>query len=81
HFYLAMYWAEALAKQDADADIAAAFAPVAKAMQDNEARINDELLAAQGKQQDVGGYYHPDPKKAYSAMRPSPTLNGIVDGM
>ena len=81
HFYLAMYWAEALANQTADAEIAAKFAPVAKAMQENEAKINEELIAAQGKPQDVGGYYHPDTEKAYAAMRPSATLNTIVDGI
>ncbi len=80
HFYLAMYWAEALAEQSADTDIAAKFAPVAKAMQVNEAKINEELIAAQGKPQDVGGYYHPDSEKAYAAMRPSKTLNAIVEG-
>ncbi len=79
HFYLAMYWAEALAAQTADADIAAIFAPVASAMQENEAKINEELIAAQGKPQDVGGYYHPDTAKAYAAMRSSATLNAIVD--
>lgn len=79
HFYLAMYWAEALATQAADADIAAKFAPVAAAMQENEAKINDELIGAQGRPQDVGGYYHPDPAKANAAMRPSATLNAIVD--
>ncbi len=81
HFYLAMYWAEALANQTADVDIAAKFAPVALAMQENEAKINEELIGAQGKPQDVGGYYHPDSEKAYAAMRPSATLNGIVDGI
>ncbi len=81
HFYLAMYWAEALANQTADPEIAAKFAPVAKAMQENEAKINEELIAAQGKPQDVGGYYHPDSEKAYAAMRPSATLNAIVDGI
>lgn len=81
HFYLAMYWAEALANQTADAEIAAKFAPVAKALQENEAKINEELIAAQGKPQDVGGYYHPDSEKAYAAMRPSATLNAIVDGI
>lgn len=79
HFYLAMYWAEALAEQTSDTEIAAKFTPVAKAMQENEAKINEELIAAQGKPQDVGGYYHPDPEKAYAAMRPSSTLNAIVD--
>ncbi len=81
HFYLAMYWAEALANQTADAEIAAKFAPVAKALQENEAKINEELIAAQGKSQDVGGYYHPNSEEAYAAMRPSATLNGIVDGI
>ena len=81
HFYLAMYWAEALANQTADAEIAEKFAPVAKAMQENEAKINEELIAAQGKSEDVGGYYHPDTEKAYAAMRPSTTLNAIVDSI
>jgi isocitrate dehydrogenase len=79
HFYLAMYWAEALANQTSDTEIAAKFAPVAKTMSENEAKINDELVGAQGKSQDVGGYYHPNSEKAYAAMRPSATLNGIVD--
>ena len=81
HFYLATYWAEALAKQTADAEIAAKIAPVAAAMQENEAKINEELIAAQGRPHDIGGYYHPDPEKAYAAMRPSATLNAIVDGI
>jgi isocitrate dehydrogenase len=81
HFYLAMYWAEALAKQTADHEIASKFAPMAKALQENETRINEELIAAQGKPQDIGGYYHPDFKKADAAMRPSATLNTIVDGI
>ena len=80
HFYLAMYWAEALANQTDDAEIASTFVPIAKAMQENEAKINEELLAAQGKPQDIGGYYHPDEDKTYVAMRPSATLNAIVDG-
>jgi len=81
HFYLAMYWAEALANQTADAEIAAKFAPVADAFKENEAKINEELIGAQGKPQDVGGYYHPNSEKAYAAMRPSATLNAIVDGI
>jgi isocitrate dehydrogenase len=81
HFYLAMYWAEALANQTADAEIAAKFAPVAEALKENEAKINEELIGAQGASQDVGGYYHPDSEKAYAAMRPSATLNAIVDGI
>ncbi|MGA8890575.1 MAG: NADP-dependent isocitrate dehydrogenase [Anaeromyxobacteraceae bacterium] len=81
HFYLGMYWAEALAAQDKDPELKARFAPVAKALQDNEAKINAELIGAQGKPQDLGGYYQPDPAKAAKAMRPSPTLNAIIDGM
>ena len=81
HFYLAMYWAEALTEQTSDPEISAKFAPVAKAMQENEAKINEELIAAQGSPQDVGGYYHPNSEKTYAAMRPSATLNGIVDGI
>ena len=54
---------------------------MATAMQENEAKINEELIGAQGKPQDVGGYYHPNPEKAYAAMRPSATLNGIVDAI
>ena len=81
HFYLAMYWAEALAAQTSDAEIAAKFVSVARAMQENEAKINQELIAAQGSSQDIGGYYHPDWKKADAAMRSSATLNAIVDGI
>jgi isocitrate dehydrogenase len=81
HFYLAMYWAEALANQPSDSEIAAKFAPVARAMKEAEAKINEELILAQGKSQDVGGYYRPDPQKTYAAMRPSATLNAIVDGI
>jgi isocitrate dehydrogenase len=81
HFYLAMYWAESLANQKSDAEIAAKFAPVAKALQENEAKINEELIEAQGASQDVGGYYHPSSEKTYAAMRPSATLNAIVDGI
>ncbi|HET8723113.1 MAG TPA: NADP-dependent isocitrate dehydrogenase [Anaeromyxobacteraceae bacterium] len=81
HYYLGMYWAEALAAQDKDAALKARFAPVAKALKDNEAKINAELIGAQGKPQDLGGYYQPDPAKAAKAMRPSPTLNAIIDGM
>lgn len=81
HFYLAMYWAEALANQTADAEMSAKFAPVAKAMQENETKINEELIAAQGKPQEIDGYYHPNTEKTYAAMRPSATLNAIVDGI
>jgi len=79
HFYLAMYWAQSLADQTSDPEISAKFASVAKAMQENEAKINDELIAAQGKAQDVGGYFYPNSEKSYDAMRPSATLNAIVD--
>ena len=81
HFYLAMYWAEALANQTSDPEISATFAPIAKALQENESKINEELLSVQGKPQDIGGYYHPDKDKTYLAMRPCATLNAIVDGM
>ncbi len=75
HFYLALYWAQALAAQDKDAALKAHFAPVAKLLADNEAKINAELIAAQGKPVDMGGYYHPDFDKTSQAMRPSVTLN------
>lgn len=81
HFYLAMYWAEALANQTADSELAATFAPVAKAMQENEAKINEELIGAQGTAQNIDGYYRPDEAKTYAAMRPSATLNAIVDAL
>jgi len=79
HFYLAMYWAQALAKQDKDAELKAVFAPIAKEMADNEATIVDELNAAQGSPMDVGGYYAPVFELASKAMRPSTTLNGIIE--
>jgi isocitrate dehydrogenase len=81
HFYLAMYWAEALAAQDKDAELKARFGKVAKALQENEAKINAELIGAQGKPVDLGGYYQPDPVKTSKAMRPSATLNAIVDSI
>ncbi len=81
HFYLAMYWAEALANQTADAELAEKFAPIAKALQENEAKINEELIGAQGKPPDISGYYHPNTEKTYAAMRPSATLNAIVDAI
>jgi len=81
HFYLAMYWAEAVAAQTKDKDLAARFAKVAKQLQENEAKINEELIGAQGKPQDIGGYYMPDPVKTEKAMRPSATLNAIIDSI
>lgn len=79
HFYLAMYWAEALANQTKDTALAAHFKPIADELSSNEAKINEELIGSQGKAQDIGGYYKPDEEKTYSAMRPSPTLNSIID--
>ena len=81
HFYLAMYWAEALANQTVDSDLAAKFAPVANAMLENETKINEELIGAQGTAQNIDGYYRPDEAKTYAAMRPSATLNAIVDAL
>ena len=78
HFYLAMYWAQELAKQTEDADLAAEFAPIAKAMTENEDKIVAELVAGHGKAADIGGYYLPDDAKASAAMRPSATLNSII---
>jgi isocitrate dehydrogenase len=81
HFYLALYWARALAAQTKDAVLQERFAKVAQQLGENEAKINAELIAAQGKPVDMGGYYHPDFQKTSKAMRPSPTLNAIIDGM
>jgi len=81
HFYLALYWAQALAAQSKDAELQAKFAKVAKALAENEAKINDELLAAQGQPVDLGGYYLPDREKVVAAMRPSATFNAIIDAM
>jgi isocitrate dehydrogenase len=78
HFYLAMYWAQALAAQTKDADLQARFAPLAKTLTENEAKITAELIAAQGKPQDTGGYYAPDFEKTSKAMRPSETLNAAL---
>ncbi|MEC7764762.1 MAG: NADP-dependent isocitrate dehydrogenase [Pseudomonadota bacterium] len=78
HYWFARYWAEALAAQDTDAELAAHFQPVAAAMVENEATILDELMAGQGEAVDLGGYYHTDEAKTSAVMRPSATLNGIV---
>ncbi|HVW83815.1 MAG TPA: NADP-dependent isocitrate dehydrogenase [Bryobacteraceae bacterium] len=80
-YYLALAWAKALAAQDEDADLKQRFAPVAAALAAAEGRITQELLAAQGKPVDIGGYYMPDDGKCAEAMRPSATLNAIVDGV
>jgi isocitrate dehydrogenase len=79
HFYLALYWAQALAEQSEDAELQARFGPAAKALQESEAKISEELMAAQGKPVDLGGYYQPDFARVSQAMRPSKTLNGILD--
>ncbi len=78
HFYLAMYWAEALSNQDTDAELKARFAPLAAAMQREEQTIVDELNAAQGSPVDLKGYYHPSDELGFKAMRPSATLNELL---
>ncbi|MCA0290270.1 MAG: NADP-dependent isocitrate dehydrogenase [Actinobacteria bacterium] len=81
HFYLAMYWAQELAKQTEDADVAAAFASTAEALTANEDKIAGELLAVQGAPADIGGYYRPDAAKTSAVMRPSETFNAILAGL
>ncbi len=81
HFYLALYWAEALAAQDKDAELKARFAPLAGALKANEATIVDELNGVQGPAVDLGGYYRPDWAKAQAAMRPSKTFNAAIAGL
>ena len=78
HFYLALYWAQALAAQSKDKEIQARFAPLAKALTESEAKISAELIAAQGKPVDMGGYYHPNFEKTSNAMRPSATFNAAL---
>jgi len=81
HYYLAMYWAQALAAQVKDMPLKAKFEEEARQLELNEAKINAELIAAQGKPVDMGGYYHPDHAKTAKAMRPSQTFNGIIDAL
>jgi len=81
HFYLALYWAEALAAQNKDQAIRSRFVPVAKALTEKEAVIVAELNAAQGKPPEIGGYYQPEPAKVSRAMRPSTTFNAIIDAL
>jgi isocitrate dehydrogenase len=81
HFYLALYWAQALAAQSKDKEIQARFTPLAKALTDNAAKIDKELLAAQGKPVDMGGYYHPSFDKTSKAMRPSGTFNAALSAI
>jgi isocitrate dehydrogenase len=80
-FYLGLYWAQALAAQDKDAGLKDRFTKVAKQLEDNEDKINEELLAAQGAPVDLGGYYMTDPVKTEKQMRPSPTFNAIIDAL
>jgi isocitrate dehydrogenase len=81
HFFLALYWAQELAKQTDDTALAAKFAPIAEALTSKQADIVDELNAVQGKPVDIGGYYMPDDAKAIAAMRPSATFNAIIDSI
>jgi isocitrate dehydrogenase len=78
HFYIALYWAQALAAQNKDPELKSRFAPLAKQLADNESKIVEELGAVQGRPVDIGGYYLPDPQMSSSAMRPSSTLNEIL---
>ncbi|WP_027714945.1 NADP-dependent isocitrate dehydrogenase [Desulfuromonas sp. TF] len=80
-FYLGLYWAQALAAQNKDAELKERFTKVAKELKENEAKIDQELLDAQGRPADIGGYFRPDPVKADREMRPSATLNAIIDSM
>ena len=79
HFFLARYWAEALAAQTQDNALAQEFAPIAKALADNEAQILSELMQVQGKPVDIQGYYHPNEALTFEVMRPSKTLNSIIN--
>ena len=81
HYYVAMYWAQALANQTANAELASTFKSVADQLQANEDKINEELISAQGVPVDIDGYYSTNRDKTYAIMRPSATLNGIIDGL
>ena len=81
HFYIALYWAQALAAQDKDAELKAVFAPVAEKLAAQEAVILAELSAGAGKPADIGGYYAPDTEKTAKAMRPSAALNAVIDAL
>jgi isocitrate dehydrogenase len=78
-YYLAMYWAQALAGQSEDPELKAHFAPLAKSLAENEEKIVAEFKAVQGKPVDIGGYFMPDPVKTVAVMRPSPTFNAILN--
>lgn len=81
HFYLALYWAQALANQTKDVELANQFAPLSNALTENEAKINEELIGAQGKAQNIGGYYFPNDELASKALRPSAILNSAIDNL
>ena len=81
HFYLVLYWAQALTEQTEDKDLQSRFSPVWKQLSENEAKIIEELKAAQGKAVDLGGYYRLDQEKVTKVMRPSATLNAVVDSI
>ncbi len=81
HFYLTMYWADAISRQTQDQELAEKFRPIADALRNSEVTINEELIGAQGKAQEIGGYYHADTSKLNTAMRPSTTLNMIIDSL
>ncbi|WP_096086492.1 NADP-dependent isocitrate dehydrogenase [Agaribacterium haliotis] len=81
HFYVALYWAKALAAQTEDAELSAAFSALAAQLGDNEAKIVEELNSVQGSKQDIGGYYRPDPQKAAKVMRPSASFNAAIDAL
>jgi isocitrate dehydrogenase len=81
HFYLTMYWAEALAEQTKDPELQARFTKLAKELVENEDKITNELLAAQGKPVDLGGYYKPNFEMASKAMRPSATFNAAIESL
>jgi isocitrate dehydrogenase len=79
HFYLALYWAQALAEQSEDKELQTKFSGIARQLAENETKIVEELRQAQGRPVDIGGYYHPNPALVAKAMRPSPTFNAILD--
>jgi isocitrate dehydrogenase len=81
HFYIALYWAQALAAQTENTAVAERFAPLAAALTEKESVINDEFLAVQGQAADIGGYYQPDEAKAGSVMRPSATFNALLESL
>ena len=81
HFYLALYWAQELAKQTEDTDLASAFSGVSETLTSQESRITEELLAVQGQPADIGGYYRPDEAKVTAVMRPSSTFNDALTAL